>query len=120
MNNGWQDTIDRLQSGSMKVDEIRPYLYDESAIVRSQAIAAMTGRIGSNSELLREVVDAIVDPVNSTRLMGTVSVAHVGLRHLFAASESTKKAARELVATWPASERDDLLWFLKSEGIQLS
>jgi hypothetical protein len=104
----------------MQVDEIRSYLHDDSAIVRSHAIEAMTGRIGSNSELLREVLDAIVDAVNSTRLMGTVSVAHVGLRHLFAASESTKKAARELVATWPASERDDLLWFLKSAGIQLS
>lgn len=104
----------------MQVDTIRPYLHDESAIVRSQAIAAMTGRIGSDSNILREVVDAIVDPVNSTRLLGTVSVAHIGLKHLLEASESTRKAALELLEAWPASERDDLFSFLKSEGVQSS
>lgn len=117
MNKGLQNTINRLQSGSMHVDEIRPYLHDESAIVRSQAIAAMTSRIENDSDLLREVVDAIVDPENSTRLMGTVSVAHIGLKHLLEASESTRKAALELLETWPASERENLFWFLKSEGI---
>ena len=86
-------------------------------LTQKSQIAAMTSRIGNNSDLLREVVDAIVDPVNSTRLMGTVSVAHIGLKHLLEASESTRKAALELLEIWPASERDELFWFLKSEGI---
>ncbi len=114
-----QDTIDRLRSGNMTVDEIRPHLHGNSAIIRCQAIEAMAGKIASNPEILHEVVDAIVDPINSTRLMGAISVAHVGLKNLFGSSQAAKENAKQLLANWPEAERDDLLWFLKSERVAI-
>ena len=112
-----QDLIDRLKSGSMTVDEIRLNLYDNSAVVRCQAIEAMVAKIVSHPEVLHEVVNAIRDPKNAIRLMGTISVAHVGLKSLFGSSQEAKEYAKQLLANWDETERDDLLWFLKSEGV---
>lgn len=104
----------------MSVDEIRQHLHDVGALARCHAIEAMVGKVATNPEVLQEVVTAIVDPVNSTHILGTISVAHIGLKSLFGSScESARQAAKHLLATWPLPDRDDLLWYLKSEGMSV-
>ena len=115
-----QVLIDNLRSGNMTVDEIRPYLQDTAAVVRGHAIEAMAAKIADNPSLLQEVVDVILDQNNSIRLMGTISVAHVGLKSLVESSSlAANQKAKQLLVTWPEPDRGDFLWFLKSEGVSV-
>lgn len=115
-----QELIDRLRDGRMLLEEIRPHLHHPAAIVRSHAIEAIAAKLQTNPEVLQKLLEAVVDPANSIRLMGTISVAHVGVASLLRSStEEARQAAKRLVATWPQPDRDDLLWYLKSEGLSV-
>ena len=103
----------------MSLDQIRPYLHDAAAIVRVNAIEAMAAQSQSNEEVLLELLEVIVEPANSIRLMGTISVAHVGIASILRCScEAAKQAVKRLVSDWPEPDRDDLLWYLESVGVE--
>jgi hypothetical protein len=115
-----QELIDRLRGSGMLLDEIRPHLHHGAALVRSHAIEAMAGKLQANPEVLPELLEAVVDPANSIRLMGTISVAHVGVASLLRAScDEARQGVKRLLATWPQPDRDDLLWYLESEGLSV-
>jgi hypothetical protein len=66
-------------------------------------------------------VSEITDPKNiDARLIGTVSVSHIGITCLLATDTAhAREAVRNLFCTWPEPDRSDLLWLLKSEGLSV-
>lgn len=94
-----QELIDRLTSGTMHLDEIRSYLHHPAAIVRVNAIEALAAKLKTNPEVLQEVLEAVLDPKNSIRLMGTISIAHVGVASLLRSScDAAREAVKQLLA----------------------
>jgi hypothetical protein len=53
-----------------------------------------------------------------SRLIGTVTVSHMGLAALLRyGGAKDKEATRELLKNWPEPDREDLLRFLKGESL---
>jgi hypothetical protein len=113
-----QKLIDRLRSGNASVDEIRSLLHASSIVVRANALEALVPHAKSDHSLLTDLTTAISDPKNQARLMGTITLAHLAIASLFrVGSEKATEIANELIDTWPETDRSDLEWYLKSEGL---
>ena len=92
-----------------------------SKLIRGRALAALARRSKQDEGLVSHVLAAISNPENrDTRLMGTISVSHLGVACLFEfGSSKTRELVRQLLEDWPEPDRTDLLWFLKSQEISL-
>lgn len=113
-----QQTVRHLRSGEVPIEDIRRLLHDTSIVVRANALEALVDHARHGQGLLDEIRKAAISPENQSRLMGTISVAHVAVACLMrVGSDRAVEAARDLIASWPESDRTDLFWYLKSEGL---
>jgi len=114
-----QRLVDRIRSGNVPAAELRGLIHHQSPVIRVNALEALAAQAEPHSGVVAELIAAAGDPVNKSRLMGTVSVAHVAVACLlrFATSEAVE-AANALLNTWAEPDRTDLIWYLKSEGLQ--
>jgi hypothetical protein len=113
-----QALIDRLRSGNMPVSEVIGLLRDPAAVIRVNAVEALVVRARHDQKLLKELVAAASEPANGVRLMGTISVAHVAVGCLLrVGTDAANEAANNLLNAWPEPDRADLMWYLKSEGL---
>ena len=88
---------------------------------RARAMAALARRAAVDVEVRRDVLDMISDAdYRSTRFMGTISLAHIGVACLLLTGtpDLTTEVTR-IVEAWPEPDRTDLLWFLRSQGVQV-
>lgn len=90
-----------------------------SAFYRAHALSALARRSIQDEILLDQIVQGITDSKNiQARVMGTISVSHIVIASLLQTNQpKAKEKVKNLLETWPESDRSDLLWFLKSEGI---
>ncbi len=82
-------------------------------------MGALARRAGREEDLMAEVVANLEDPkLREERVMGTISLAHIGVACLLlAASDLAKARVKAMVEAWPEPDRGDLLWFLRTEEI---
>ncbi len=84
-------------------------------------MGAFARRAAKEPELLTEVIELISDAeFRGLRYMGTISVAHIGVACLaIAGSRDVHESLARVLNDWPVPDRKDLLWFLKSQDVQL-
>ncbi|MBY0395733.1 MAG: hypothetical protein K2X91_04580 [Thermoleophilia bacterium] len=112
------ESVRRLRSGDATAAEIVSALADPSIVVRANALEALTPHARLDPALLDRLAEAATSPENATRLMGTISVAHVAVAALLrVGTPGAEAAARRLLEDWPEPDRSDLLWYLSTEGL---
>jgi len=115
-----QQLINEIKSRQLPLSKLREYLHHDSPLVRANAVEVFLEHVPADESLLDEVVAFAKSPDHTFRLMGTTSVAHVAVLGLMRSRlEQARLAGEKLVRTWPEPDRQDLIWFLKSEGIEL-
>jgi hypothetical protein len=98
-------------------------LLDSNAgFYRAHALAALAKRTSQDETLISTIIENIRDPKNvETRIIGTISVSHIGIANLLQANSSkAREAAKDFVNSWPEPDRNDLFKFLRSESITFS
>lgn len=100
-------------------DKLLELIHNNSPLYRAHALTALIQRLGEDETLLNTIVENLTKPGNmNARLFGTISVSHIGIVSLLQTeSQKANDVARHLVNHWPEPDRDDLLWFIKSESI---
>lgn len=90
-----------------------------SVLRTGRALMELGRRASSDPALLGQVADMIRDPRNRRlTTIGTVSISQLGTAGLIAGgAEPAAALARELPATWAASERADFAWLTTSSGM---
>jgi hypothetical protein len=113
-----QSIVERLKQPDVSQDEVEKYLQHNAALVRVNAIEAAARLAKENERLIAMVANEAQKPQNAVRLLGTATVGHVAVGCLLRiGSPQASEAAMQLVDGWPENERDDLIWYLKSEGL---
>jgi hypothetical protein len=102
-------------------DQLRETVGTGNAAERARAMGALARRAACEPALLDEVIALISNvELRQLRYMGTVSVAHIGVACLaIAGSQEVCERLAGVLREWPEPDRSDLLWFLKSQEIQL-
>jgi hypothetical protein len=102
--------------------ELMSYISKGGLLQRTRALAALARRTNIQPEVLPEVIKCINDPKQQmTRVMGTISPAHVAVAALWTAHTSDAlQAIQRLLATWPEPDRSDLLRFLTDQSIPIA
>ena len=107
--------------GALNVNELRVMVSrdGESVLRRGRALMELGRRASGDTALLQEVADMIRAPEHRRlTTVGTASVSQLGTAGLVAGGGETALAlARELAGQWPASERSDFAWLIRSSGI---
>jgi hypothetical protein len=103
----------------MSTNELEQLMVNSSILNRVHAIAALSHRSSQEQDLVGKITNAIVDPKNrGARLMGTISVAHMGVASLLrSGNPEGVNAAHQLIEEWQGVDREDLIWYLKSESL---
>jgi hypothetical protein len=111
--------VSDAQFDTYSVDQLRELLGVGKRMERARAMGALARRAGREEPLLAEVVEKLEDPaMRDERVMGTISLAHIGVACLLlAASDLARSRVKTLIDAWPEPDRGDLLWFLRSEEI---
>jgi hypothetical protein len=101
--------------------QLREAIQSGNVAERARAMGAVARRAAREAALLDEVIALLSDPMlRQLRYMGTVSIAHIGVACLaIAGSQEVRERLARLLSGWPEPDRNDLVWFLKSQEIQL-
>ena len=95
-----------------------------SVIARACAITELGQRLENkfNAKLFDLIVQSVKDKQNQTQYVkGLISVAHIGMSVLCKLNyPEIKIVINQLLQFWDETDRNDLLWFLKSEGIEVN
>ena len=115
-----QAAIDRVRSPDCPAEELLATLRTGAPIV----VANVLDQMGNTNVVPRaaaiEALEAAArDPRFAFRLMGTITLAHLAVKALMQLGGEARDRAQALMHTWPEPDRSDLLWFLRSEGIEL-
>ncbi len=88
-------------------------------LYRVNALTELVRRSTDDTALLPWIVDAITKPNNlESRIMGTISVSHVGVGSLLKTENPAIVAvAQSLIQTWPEYDHADLMWYLRTENL---
>lgn len=104
--------------------ELNEMLNSDSFLQRASSLYEFGSRIQDNfdKQKLESLRAAIEESRNrSTTIRGTITVAHVGMLALAKIEDTrVKKAFQSLLKDWEETDRSDLLWFLESEGVDIS
>ncbi len=96
-------------------------LKSASFLQRASALDEIGERlqIKFDETLFRELIKSIKEKRNlQTKIRGTISVSQVGMVNLGRVSDNrARDSFQELLDLWKVSDKQDLLWFLKSEGV---
>lgn len=113
-----QSLIDHLKDGKAPWAEVAALLDHPAAVVRANALEAVVQVAAREPGAIQTLVAAATDPKNSTRLMGTITLAHLAVACLLKVrTPQAVAAAGGLIQSWAGSDRKDLLWYLESEGL---
>jgi len=113
-----QQMTDRIRGNECSIEELTDCIRRGGLLVRTNALEALVIHAQKKEDLIDELVAAASDPINQTRLMGTVSVAHVAIACLLRVGTSKSfEKARALIQSWPEPDRTDLIWYLRSENL---
>jgi hypothetical protein len=117
MNTTEQSLSEKFEQ--MSTNELEQLMKNSSILNRVHAIAALSRRSSQEQDLVDKITTAIVDPKNrDDRLMGTISVAHMGIANLLrSGNPKCVDAAHHLIEEWQGVDREDLIWYLKSESL---
>lgn len=117
MNSTEKNLSDKFDE--MSTDELEQLMKNSSILNRVHAIAALSRRSSQSQDLVGKIVTAIADPKNrNDKLMGTISVAHLGIASLLrSVNPEYVDAAHQLIGEWQGVDREDLIWHLKSESL---
>jgi hypothetical protein len=99
--------------------DVLKLLNDSSLVKRVHSIATLLKRLNQDPSLLEIVKQSILNSENmSSRLMGTISVSHLGIAELFRiGSVDTTSTAWQIINSLEEPNRSDLIWYLKSENL---
>lgn len=89
---------------------------------RARAISAL-GRKGSKDPSVQEkVLELVSSPVlRGARFMGTISLAHIGVLSIIAGHGGMiPSVVATLYTDWPEPDRSDLVWFLRSQEVDVT
>lgn len=112
-----QEVVDRIRHGNVNVAELQKLLRHPSPLVRANAIEAWA-RHSQGDNAVAELVAAARDAANRVRLMGSTTVADVGIAALLKiGTDRSIVAAHDLIAERVEPERSDLVFYLQSEGL---
>lgn len=115
-----QTAIDAVRSRKLSSRQLREYLSHRSPLVRANAIEIFAEHLSEDESLLSEIVLFATNPEHSFVLMGATTVAHWAVLSMLRSScVAAREAGRELLRDWSEPERQDLIWFLRSEGIHM-
>lgn len=96
-------------------------LKSASFLQRASALDEIGERlqIKFDETLFRELIKSIKEKRNlQTKIRGTISVSQVGMVNLGRVSDNrARDSFQELLDLWKVSDKQDLLWFLQSEGV---
>jgi hypothetical protein len=113
-----QETINRLNKGTLSDAEICEYVNDPVPLVRVNAINALVERAAQNPKLIDELIAAVSDPRNTFSLMGVETVAHVAVSALLRTGDDRACAvARRFVDSVQEPDRSDLIQYLESQEL---
>jgi hypothetical protein len=116
-----KNTIDYLKSDNVVAEDAIRLMNDEAALIRVNAIDAITRLAKDNEGFLDYLADAARSPRNRVILMGTIRVSYVALANIFRLGTLRAKIlGTEIIESWVPDDRDDLVWYLRSEGIEVS
>ncbi len=114
----WALTISHLNDDLVPTDEVRTLVSRGSLLVRVAALKALSRRARDNEELIGDIARAAVDPINDTKLIGA-RVSHVAVACLLeVGTESALAEAERIIAGWPESDRENLLWSLEAQELE--
>jgi hypothetical protein len=115
-----QAIIDRIVSGQVSGPELLALIASHpSPLVRANAIRRLPAAADLPAAQMAAALEvAATDPAHRFRLMGTITVGHLAVEALFRVCGMAERAAA-LVSGWPEPDRQDLVWFLRSEGISV-
>jgi hypothetical protein len=117
MNSNEKSLSDKFDQ--MPTDQLEQLMENSSILNRVHAIAALSRRSSQSRDLVSKIIAAIIDPKNrNDKLMGTISVAHLGIASLLRSDKPEYvEAANQLIEEWQGVDREDLIWYLKSESL---
>ena len=114
-----QQAINKIKERQLPLSELRGYMTHPSPLIRANAIEVFGEHLHEDDALVDEAVAFAKDPDHSFRLMGPITVAHVAVLALLSSRSATaRRAGVELVNQWQEPDRQNLISFLKSEGIE--
>jgi HEAT repeat protein len=115
--NKLDEIIARLKGNELSISEIRQLVNHNSILVRANAMEALSRHGSQQPECIVDLVNAALDPKNSTRLVGA-KVSHMAVVSLLKiGTDEAKVEASRLINDWAEPDRSDLLWFLKAEAV---
>ena len=104
--------------------ELLKMLESESFLARACAMDEIGERLNIKFDetLLQKLVKAIREDRNlQKRIRGTITVSHVGMVNLGRIKDRrANDAFQNLLDLWQISDKQDLLWFLNSEGVAVN
>lgn len=110
---------DELQRPDLTREAVLPYLKHDTASIRAIAIRALGRLVAGDPTLIPQLAGAFEEKSNQVDLMGGIKVADLAIEALARAGtpEASRLAESFLSRTGP--RRDFVIWYLKSEGLQL-
>ena len=113
-----QSIVDYLKQPRPPRGKVVEYLHHSAVLVRVNAIEA-AGRLAREDEsLIGIIAREAAREENTVKLLGNTTVGHVAVGCLLRiGNPSATLAAGKLIESWPASERSELMWYLKAEGL---
>ncbi len=103
--------------------ELLAMLESEPFLARASAMDEIGERLRVKFDeiLLQALIEAIREKRNlRKRIRGMITVSHVGMAGLGKVKNSrAKDAFHNLLNLWQVSDRQDLLWFLNTEGVSV-
>lgn len=107
-------TIELIRVGALSWDELAGLAMHDHQTIRGAAIQALIERYGAQDRTIELLRSLALEPRNRTPMMGTISLAHVCMKHLHdSSSEHARASYAELLSGWPAEDRNDLDWFIR-------
>jgi hypothetical protein len=115
-----QADIDRVRSPDCSIEEVLATLKTGAPIVVANALERIRrDEVVPHQAAIEAIEAAVKDPRYAIRIMGTTSLAHLAVATLFRLGDEARERGRALLETWAEPDRSDLLWFLRSEGIEI-
>jgi len=119
-DDGVEITIGLLHHDQTSSGDLRAFLDHKAALIRVNAIMAIGRKIKEDTSLIPDLVRAANDPRNDVKLIGTITVSHVAIESLLrSGSREASQRAQEIVESRSEQEREDIRWYLRSQGITL-
>ena len=110
--------IESIRSGKVPDDELVSLLNHKSVLVRANVYELAASRAKLDSSWIPRLRAAAVDARSGQVVMGTVRLSHIAVACLLRiGNRQAVQLAEDLIARWPEPEKDDLLWYLRSQSL---